>query len=298
MQSIFGALLTAGYAAAVATAIAGRPERRPDHEQHPGPAHEVVLERRGRRRAVPAVRDGDHGRRQELVPRRRRLGLPGRDHRGPGRRRASSSSSSRSRTTRSGCSPSTTPRTRTRRRNPRPEAFQRTMAFRGGVDRKWGSRRNDPGNDGRGRASAHIPAPTRPGRHRPGAGLSHDPPDDARRLDAPGRPQHEPVHEPRRERRRPTRPSPDPISKRISIQVVDALGVQERLEARLPDAIKPLAGALAASVTETDRRAAPGRPPGPTAPGGPGRDGGLHPRPDRAAPARRNRSPGDQPMAM
>ena len=42
----------------------------------------------------------------------------------------------------------------------------------------------------------------------------------------------------------------DPISKRISIQVVDALGVQERLEARLPDAIKPLAGALAASVTE------------------------------------------------
>ena len=36
----------------------------------------------------------------------------------------------------------------------------------------------------------------------------------------------------------------DPISKRISIQVVDALGIQERLEARLPDAIKPLAGAL------------------------------------------------------
>ena len=36
----------------------------------------------------------------------------------------------------------------------------------------------------------------------------------------------------------------DPISRRISIQVVDALGVQERLEARLPDAIKPLAGAL------------------------------------------------------
>ena len=42
----------------------------------------------------------------------------------------------------------------------------------------------------------------------------------------------------------------DPISRRISIQVVDALGIQERLEARLPDAIKPLAGALAASVTE------------------------------------------------
>ena len=42
----------------------------------------------------------------------------------------------------------------------------------------------------------------------------------------------------------------DPISRRISIQVVDALGIQERLEARLPDAIKPLAGALSASVTE------------------------------------------------
>ena len=84
----------------------------------------------------------------------------------------------------------------------------------------------------------------------------------------------------------------DPISKRISIQVVDALGIQERLEARLPDAIKPLAGALTAAVTETDRPAAPGRPPEPAAPGGPGRDAGLHPRPDRAAAARRNRSRG------
>jgi hypothetical protein len=42
----------------------------------------------------------------------------------------------------------------------------------------------------------------------------------------------------------------DPISRRISVQVVDALGVQTRLEARLPDAIKPLAGALTAAVTE------------------------------------------------
>ena len=59
MQSIFGALLTAGYAAAVVDGRSpARPERRPDHEQHPGGAHEVVLERRGRRRAVPAVRDG------------------------------------------------------------------------------------------------------------------------------------------------------------------------------------------------------------------------------------------------
>jgi hypothetical protein len=42
----------------------------------------------------------------------------------------------------------------------------------------------------------------------------------------------------------------DPISRRISIQVVDALGVQSRLEARLPDAVKPLSGALTAAVTE------------------------------------------------
>ena len=84
----------------------------------------------------------------------------------------------------------------------------------------------------------------------------------------------------------------DPISKRISIQVVDALGIQERLEARLPDAIKPLAGALAASVTERIDQRLQRRPPGPTTPGGARRDGGLHPRPDRAALARRNRKPG------
>ena len=42
----------------------------------------------------------------------------------------------------------------------------------------------------------------------------------------------------------------DPISARISVQVVDALEVQRRLEDRLPDAIKPLAGALTAAATE------------------------------------------------
>ena len=63
---------TAGYAAAVSAAHRRRPERRPDHEQHAGPTHEVVLERRGRRRPVPAVRVCDHGRGQDVVPRRRR----------------------------------------------------------------------------------------------------------------------------------------------------------------------------------------------------------------------------------
>ena len=42
----------------------------------------------------------------------------------------------------------------------------------------------------------------------------------------------------------------DPIATRITDQVVDALDVQGRLEARLPDAIKPLAGSLEAAVAE------------------------------------------------
>jgi len=42
----------------------------------------------------------------------------------------------------------------------------------------------------------------------------------------------------------------DPIATRISVQVVDALDVQTRLAARLPDAIKPLAGTLTVAVTQ------------------------------------------------
>ena len=42
----------------------------------------------------------------------------------------------------------------------------------------------------------------------------------------------------------------DPIATRITDQVVDALDIQGRLEARLPDAIKPLAGSLEAAVAE------------------------------------------------
>jgi hypothetical protein len=40
----------------------------------------------------------------------------------------------------------------------------------------------------------------------------------------------------------------DPISARISTQVVEALGVQARLEMRLPDALDPMAGPLTAAV--------------------------------------------------
>jgi hypothetical protein len=42
----------------------------------------------------------------------------------------------------------------------------------------------------------------------------------------------------------------DPISTRISAQVVDALGVQTRIETRLPDAMKPLAAALNVAVRD------------------------------------------------
>lgn len=42
----------------------------------------------------------------------------------------------------------------------------------------------------------------------------------------------------------------DPIASRITVQVVDALEVQRRLEDRLPNAIKPMAGALTTAITE------------------------------------------------
>ena len=61
MQSIFGALLTAGYAAAAAAAIASSRQQRAGERERPEPAHEVVRRRRVRRGAVSAVREPDHG---------------------------------------------------------------------------------------------------------------------------------------------------------------------------------------------------------------------------------------------
>ena len=47
----------------------------------------------------------------------------------------------------------------------------------------------------------------------------------------------------------------DPLSTRISQQVVDAVGVQARIEARLPDAVKPLAAPLTVAIRDgIDRR--------------------------------------------
>jgi hypothetical protein len=42
----------------------------------------------------------------------------------------------------------------------------------------------------------------------------------------------------------------DPVSERISTQVVDAIDVEARLAARLPDALKPLAGTIALAIQD------------------------------------------------
>ena len=88
MQSVFGALLTAGYAAAAAAAIAGAPNNEQVNDERPEPAHEVVRRRRVGRAAVPAVHEPDHGGGQAVLPRRRGLGVHGRPRRGAARRGA------------------------------------------------------------------------------------------------------------------------------------------------------------------------------------------------------------------
>ena len=69
MQSIFGALLTAGYAAAAASrdrASSGRARHRAASQAE---LTKSFVERRGRRAAVPAVREPDHRRGEGVVPR-------------------------------------------------------------------------------------------------------------------------------------------------------------------------------------------------------------------------------------
>ena len=85
MQSIFGALLTAGYASAVSAEIAASDKNITRLDA--GAAHEVVRRRRGSRAAAPAVRRRDHRRREGGVPAGRRLGVHGRRRRDPSRRR-------------------------------------------------------------------------------------------------------------------------------------------------------------------------------------------------------------------
>ncbi len=86
MQSILGAVLTAGYATAISAAIASAPNQdkvtnnvQSELEKSFSSAAEVA-------RSVPAVLEADHRRGAQLVPRRRPVGLPGRDRRDPARR--------------------------------------------------------------------------------------------------------------------------------------------------------------------------------------------------------------------
>ena len=88
MQSILGAVLTAGYAAAVGAAIAASPDGAKVTDQVQGRADQVVRERRRHRAAVPAVPGPDHRGGEGVVPAGRRVGVPGRDRRDPDRRRA------------------------------------------------------------------------------------------------------------------------------------------------------------------------------------------------------------------
>ena len=57
MQSIFGALLTAGYASAAGAAIASSPERAQGHRERPRGADQVLLQRRRPRQQYPAYSD-------------------------------------------------------------------------------------------------------------------------------------------------------------------------------------------------------------------------------------------------
>ena len=85
MQSIMGALLTAGFATSVSKRDRRGAQQGADHDQHRKRADQVLLERRIGRPSVPALRGRDHLRGELLVRVRLQLGL---------RRRARSRSSS------------------------------------------------------------------------------------------------------------------------------------------------------------------------------------------------------------
>ena len=75
MQSIFGALLTAGFATAMGAAIAASPDSSDVTSSVQSELTKSFSTRRRHRRALPPVRQPDHGGREVVVPRRRRLGL-------------------------------------------------------------------------------------------------------------------------------------------------------------------------------------------------------------------------------
>ena len=88
MQSIFGALLAMGYAAAMGAQVAASPESAQVTGRDDQPARNVLCQRGDDCSAVSAVRDPDHSRGQDLLPGRRPVRLHRRDHRGVDRCRA------------------------------------------------------------------------------------------------------------------------------------------------------------------------------------------------------------------
>ena len=88
MQSILGALLTAGYAAATSAAIASSPNAEQGQRTDRRRADQVLLQRRRPRPAVPEPLDPDHRSRQGVLPTGRQMGLHGRHRRDRARRRA------------------------------------------------------------------------------------------------------------------------------------------------------------------------------------------------------------------
>ena len=101
MQSILGAVLTAGYAAAVGRAIAASPTAATGHRRRSrAELTKSFSSAVDTAAALPAVPGPDRRRREVVVPAGRRLGLHRRHRRDPARRRCSSSSCSRARSAR------------------------------------------------------------------------------------------------------------------------------------------------------------------------------------------------------
>ena len=87
MQSIFGALLAAGYASAMTAAIGSSPDAKEVTNTTKTELTKSFSSAADNRPAVPAVREPDHCCREELLPEGRPVGVHRRCHCGSGRRR-------------------------------------------------------------------------------------------------------------------------------------------------------------------------------------------------------------------
>ena len=138
MQSILGALLTAGYAVAIAKDIAAAPNKSHISASVENQLTKSFSSAESVAKQYPHYAGADHRSREVLVPLGRELGLRGRDHRRRCSARRSSSSCSPARTRRSACSPNTRGSTARRgrpSRPPSPGAIPRASGCRRSVRR-------------------------------------------------------------------------------------------------------------------------------------------------------------------